>query len=74
MLGWIIGLAVVALIAGALGFGGVASVAAGAAKFLFFGLLIVIAVLLILLRFEEAPPTFRRTAKRRPGWAPQPAT
>ena len=51
MLGWIIGLAVVALIAGALGFGGVASVAAGAAKFLFFGLLIGIAVLLILLLF-----------------------
>lgn len=48
LLGWALIFLVVALIAAALGFGGIASASAGIAKTLFFIFLVVFVVLLIL--------------------------
>jgi uncharacterized membrane protein YtjA (UPF0391 family) len=48
LLGWALIFLVVALIAAALGFGGVASASAGIAKVLFFIFLVVFVVLLIM--------------------------
>jgi len=47
MLRWALGFFVVALIAAFLGFGGIASGAAGIAKILFFGFIILAAVALV---------------------------
>ncbi|HEV7456109.1 DUF1328 domain-containing protein [Roseococcus suduntuyensis] len=47
MLGWSITFLVVALIAGVLGFGGIASTAAGIARILFFVFLVLFAVSLL---------------------------
>jgi uncharacterized membrane protein YtjA (UPF0391 family) len=48
MIKWAIILAVIGLIAGALGFSGVAGAAMGIAKFLFFAAIIIAVVLLVL--------------------------
>jgi uncharacterized membrane protein YtjA (UPF0391 family) len=48
MIKWAIILAVIGLIAGALGFSGVAGAAMGIAKFLFWAAIIIAAVLLVL--------------------------
>lgn len=48
MIKWAIIFAVIALVAGALGFGGIAGGAMGIAKFLFFGAIIIAAIFLIL--------------------------
>lgn len=48
MLGWAIAFLVVALIAGALGFGGIAGAATGIAKILFFVFLVVFAISLVV--------------------------
>lgn len=48
MLGWALTFLVVALIAAALGFGGIAGASAGIAKILFFVFLILFAVSLVL--------------------------
>ncbi len=48
MIKWAIILAVIGLVAGALGFSGVAGAAMGIAKFLFWAAIIIAAVLLVL--------------------------
>jgi uncharacterized membrane protein YtjA (UPF0391 family) len=48
MIKWAIIFAVIALVAGALGFGGIAGGAMGIAKFLFFAAIIIAAIFLIL--------------------------
>lgn len=48
MLGWALAFFVIALIAGALGFGGVAGAATGIAKILFFVFLVVFAISLVM--------------------------
>ena len=48
MLRWALIFAVVALIAAALGFGGIAGAAAGIAKFMFFAFLVVAAIMLVV--------------------------
>lgn len=48
MLGWALAFFIVALIAGALGFGGVAGAATGIAKILFFVFLAIFAISLVM--------------------------
>jgi len=48
MIKWALVFAVVAIVAGLLGFGGVAGAASGIAQFLFFGALVLFALFLIL--------------------------
>jgi uncharacterized membrane protein YtjA (UPF0391 family) len=57
MLGWALTFLVIALIAGALGFGGIAATAAGIAKVLFFIFLVIFVILLIMaLLSNRGPP------------------
>ncbi len=53
LLGWALMFLVVSLIAGLLGFGGVASGAAGVSKFL-FGLFLVVFIVLLIMSFFAA--------------------
>jgi uncharacterized membrane protein YtjA (UPF0391 family) len=56
MLYWAVVFLIIALVAGLLGFGGVASTAAGIAQVLFFVFLIVFAVTLIMGLARRRPP------------------
>lgn len=55
MLGWALTFLIVALIAGALGFGGIAGAATGIAKILFFVFLVAFVVSLVVGRGGRAP-------------------
>ena len=48
MLGWIITFLVIALVAGALGFGGIAGASAGIAKILFFVFIVLLLISLVM--------------------------
>lgn len=56
MLGWSLTFLVVALIAGALGFGGIAGASAGIAQVLFFIFLILFAITIVIRLVKGKPP------------------
>lgn len=56
MLGWSLTFLVVALIAGALGFGGIAGASAGIAQILFFIFLILFAITMVMRLVKGKPP------------------
>lgn len=56
MLQWAIIFLIIAIIAGAFGFGGIASTATGIAKVLFFLFLVVFVILLVMNLFGGGPP------------------
>ena len=56
MLGWAVTFLVIALIAGAFGFGGIASASAGIAQILFFIFLAPFVIAMIVLALKGRPP------------------
>ena len=56
MLGWIITFLVIALIAGALGFGGIAGASAGIAQILFYVFLVVLLISIVIHFTRGAAP------------------
>ena len=56
MLGWALTFLIVALIAGALGFGGIAGASVGIAKILFFVFIVLFVVAMIARALQGKPP------------------